>query len=209
MAQNNGLIIGIIALLVIGGVAWYFLNNQQPTPGITTASFTDGFTQIQAAHSFSFQQMDESYFITMLELTPAEQQATMQKIKTIHDTLLPQSNENAYHLSQLTAIILSVLEASQSRNQLITYSNEIIALPLEQYCNNLSLFEQRNQAGEAVLQRLTQASNQINTFVQSNPTQAVQISLSNQSLQYDAFAQDVQEAYATTQSLQETCTGGI
>ncbi|QQR92382.1 MAG: hypothetical protein IPJ89_04465 [Candidatus Iainarchaeum archaeon] len=211
MAERSTGIILIIALIIIAGGAWYFFINQPASPSNTTSTstFTDGFSAIQRAHAFPMQGMDEGYFTRMLDMTAAEQQTTTAAIRSIHDSLITQSNDTAYRLSQITSIINSILAATDARGELNAANDQILALELDDYCDHLPLFTQRDQAGERMLTSLRQAQAAIQTFVNNYPAEAAQLQLTTNALQFGDYENDMTNAKAATQSLAQACTGGI
>ena len=200
MAQNNGLIIGIIALLVIGGVAWYFLNapGAVSTDNLSPTAFAQQNNSVlQAAQAT----LTPQGTITLSELFNMED-SQLRQLESLTNNSPPNESIRSFN-----TIIRLTAQAAIKEHELRAIATQISQIQSDAYCAQLSLFIARDQAGSEMIQLLKQGKQAIMQFSTNYPELATAYGLASEEYDYSAAEAAQSEREQTTQSLQASCQG--
>lgn len=200
MAQQGigiGIALIVVVIIVAGGI-WYFSNNSpltnntEPTPttfetqngAVVGALRTDGGEPVMFATVFS---MDES-----------QQQSLRSSAQT--------SSNNA-SVNAFNRIVQLTLDAAAKQRQMQSIALQIQARASTDYCDDLSLFNQRDQASAEMIALLGEAKQAVSAFITTYPSLATNYNITIDSYDFTVAQAAHEQRVQLTNELESSCGG--
>ncbi len=207
MAQNNHLLIGIIVVVVIGVGIYLFVQNKGPiiTPPVNpNPPPIDHFSAVSKELTTTlnnhgvFSYTNFAAFSEILTLSPEQLDALSNELNTTG--IQPSTPEAA-----LMDILQNTISTGQKWNTFRLGATQIDQLSADSYCQNLALFQARDQLSAEVLSGMQSIQQKINQFDSTYHTQSEQLGLTGFVLDFTSFSSNHELRIQSTQELTQAC----
>ncbi len=207
MAQNNGLIIGIIAVLIIGGVAWYLFssgttpvgNGLIPSPTVNPENKLQLMATLQSTglDTQNFQQNQQ----TLTQSSEAQIQQFVTEMSAQEQLFTPGEAKD------LATIYVFLGNTIRSQRELLQIIEQIDAIPFGALCSAIQLVNQRNSVDQQKIDTLHELTDKINEFNAKYPNSTIAQNVQFPVIDYDEEQVALNERKSNANALEISCAG--